>query len=115
MDGYSGRDGCGAASVPDGRPLGALIGGAAGFGIGIGEMIAGVKSPQREATMTSRASTVSIFPEQRHDQAVVQIAQSQFGGQIAVAVRSPSVRQLVMLYSEATARNAAIGHDAIRR
>jgi hypothetical protein len=33
---------------------------------------------------------------------VVQIAQSQFGGQIAVAVRSPSVRQLVMLYSEAT-------------
>jgi hypothetical protein len=33
---------------------------------------------------------------------VVQIAQSQFGGQIAVAVRSPNVRQLVMLYSEAT-------------
>ena len=33
---------------------------------------------------------------------VVQIAQSQFGGEIAVAVRSPSVRQLVMLYSEAT-------------
>ena len=33
---------------------------------------------------------------------VVQIAQSQFGGDIAVAVRSPSVRQLVMLYSEAT-------------
>ena len=33
---------------------------------------------------------------------VVQIAQSQFGGDVAVAVRSPSVRQLVMLYSEAT-------------
>jgi len=33
---------------------------------------------------------------------VVAIAQQEFGGQISVAVRSPSVRQLVMLYSEAT-------------
>jgi hypothetical protein len=32
----------------------------------------------------------------------VSIAQSEFGGDIAVAVRSPKVRQLVMLYSEAT-------------
>jgi len=71
-----------------GGPLGALIGGAAGFGIGIGEMIAGVKSPQRERTTTSRASTVSIFPEQRHDQAGGPDRPSQFGGQIAVAVRS---------------------------
>ena len=30
------------------------------------------------------------------------IANSQFGGDMAVAVRSPSVRQLVQLYSEAT-------------
>ncbi len=33
---------------------------------------------------------------------VVAIAQQEFGGQISVAVRSPGVRQLVMLYSEAT-------------
>jgi hypothetical protein len=33
---------------------------------------------------------------------VVSIAQSEFGNDIAVAVRSPKVRQLVMLYSEAT-------------
>jgi len=33
---------------------------------------------------------------------VVEIAKQQFGGSISVAVRSPSVRQLVMLYSEAT-------------
>jgi hypothetical protein len=32
----------------------------------------------------------------------VELAKSQFGGSISVAVRSPSVRQLVMLYSEAT-------------
>lgn len=36
---------------------------------------------------------------------VVGIAQSQFGGDVAVAVRSPSVRQLVMLYSEATGQH----------
>jgi hypothetical protein len=39
---------------------------------------------------------------------VVQIAQSQFGGQIAAAVRSPSVRQLVMLHSEATGQKTPL-------
>ena len=33
---------------------------------------------------------------------VVQIAQPQFGGGIAVTMRPPAVRQLVMLHSEAT-------------
>jgi len=52
---------------------------------------------------TSRASTVSIFPRTAaRSSRWSRIAQSQFGGQIAVAVRSPSVRQLVMLYSEAS-------------
>jgi hypothetical protein len=86
-----------------GGPLGALIGGAAGFGIGIGEMIAGVKSPQREAHDDIKSIYgVDISQNSGTIKQVVQIAQSQFGGQIAVAVRSPSVRQLVMLYSEAT-------------
>jgi len=35
---------------------------------------------------------------------VVELAKSQFGGSVSVAVRSPSVRQLVMLYSERPAR-----------
>src|ERR1019366_2796797 len=86
-----------------GGPLGALIGGAAGFGIGIGEMIAGVKSPQREARDDIKSIYGVDIPQNSGTiKQVVQIAQSQFGGQIAVAVRSPSVRQLVMLYSEAT-------------
>jgi len=86
-----------------GGPLGALIGGAAGFGIGIGEMIAGVKSPQREAHDDIKSIYGVDIPQNSGTiKQVVQIAQSQFGGQIAVAVRSPSVRQLVMLYSEAT-------------
>jgi hypothetical protein len=86
-----------------GGPLGALIGGAAGFGIGVGEMIAGVKSPQREAHDDIKSIYGVDIPQNSGTiKQVVQIAQSQFGGQIAVAVRSPSVRQLVMLYSEAT-------------
>jgi hypothetical protein len=86
-----------------GGPLGALIGGAAGFGIGMGEMIAGAKSPQREAHDDIKSIYGVDIPQNSGTiKQVVQIAQSQFGGQIAVAVRSPSVRQLVMLYSEAT-------------
>jgi hypothetical protein len=86
-----------------GGPLGALIGGAAGFGIGVGEMIAGVKSPQREAHDDIKSIYGVDIPQNSGTiKQVVQIAQSQFGGQIAMAVRSPSVRQLVMLYSEAT-------------
>ena len=73
-----------------GGPLGAAIGAAAGFTAGVVEKLLGIESPQRKAH-----DDITI-------KQVVQIAQSQFGGQIAVAVRSPSVRQLVMLYSEAT-------------
>jgi hypothetical protein len=86
-----------------GGPLGAAIGAAAGFGIGVGEKIAGVESPQAEAhRLIKNIYSVDIPTNSGTVKQVVQIAQSQFGGTISVAVRSPSVRQLVMLYSEAT-------------
>jgi hypothetical protein len=62
------------AGGPAGALLGAGIGAATGLGIGLGEKLAGVESPVRQA----------------------------HGGSVSVAVRSPSVRQFVMLYSEAT-------------
>jgi hypothetical protein len=86
-----------------GGPLGAVIGGVAGFGIGVGEKIAGVESPQVKAHNDIKSIYgVDIPTNSGTIKQVVQIAQSQFGSDIAVAVRSPSVRQLVMLYSEAT-------------
>jgi hypothetical protein len=98
-----GAAGGAAIGFQQGGPLGAVIGGVAGFLIGVGEKIAGVKSPQREAHDDIKSIYGVDIPQSSGTiKQVVQIAQSQFGGQLAVAVRSPSVRQLVMLYSEAT-------------
>jgi hypothetical protein len=86
-----------------GGPLGALIGGVAGFGIGLGEKLAGVESPEAHASkLIKQVYGIDIPKSSGTVKQVVAIAQQEFGGQISVAVRSPGVRQLVMLYSEAT-------------
>jgi hypothetical protein len=86
-----------------GGPLGAAIGAAAGFTAGVVEKLLGIESPQRKAHDDIKSIYGVDIPQNSGTiKQVVQIAQSQFGGDIAVAVRSPSVRQLVMLYSEAT-------------
>ena len=86
-----------------GGPLGALIGGVAGAGIGIGEKLAGIESPQKKAHDDIKSIYGVDIPQNSGTiKQVVSIAQSEFGNDIAVAVRSPKVRQLVMLYSEAT-------------
>ena len=91
------------AGGPMGAVLGAGIGAIAGFGIGVGEKLAGIESPTVKAhNDIKQIYNVDIPQNSGTIKQVVSIAQSQFGGDIAVAVRSPSVRQLVMLYSEAT-------------
>jgi hypothetical protein len=86
-----------------GGPLGAAIGAVAGFGIGIGEKLAGVESPEAHAAkLIKQIYGVDIPKSSGTIKQIVGMAQQEFGGQISVAVRSPSVRQLVMLYSEAT-------------
>jgi hypothetical protein len=67
------------------------------------EKLRGIESPPRKAHDDIKSIYGIDIPQNSGTiKQVVQIAQSQFGGDIAVAVRSPSVRQLVMLYSEAT-------------
>ena len=84
-------------------PYGAAIGASVGFTAGVVEKLLGIESPQRKAHDDIKAIYGVDIPQNSGTiKQVVQIAQSQFGGDIAVAVRSPSVRQLVMLYSEAT-------------
>jgi hypothetical protein len=86
-----------------GGPWGAAIGAAAGFTAGTVEKLLGIESPPRKAHDDIKSIYGVDIPQNSGTiKQVVQIAQSQFGGDIAVAVRSPSVRQLVMLYSEAT-------------
>ena len=86
-----------------GGPLGAAIGGGVGLAIGLGEKAFGVKSLQQTAHDDIKSVYgVDIPTNSGTVKQVVEIAKSQFGGSVSVAVRSPSVRQLVMLYSEAT-------------
>jgi hypothetical protein len=88
---------------PMGAVLGAGIGAIAGFGIGVGEKLAGIESPTVKAhNDIKQIYGVDIPQNSGTIKQVVGIAQSEFGNDIAVAVRSPKVRQLVMLYSEAT-------------
>jgi hypothetical protein len=91
------------AGGPMGAVLGAGIGAIAGFGIGVGEKLAGIESPQVKAHDDIKSIYGVDIPQNSGTiKQVVSIAQSEFGNDIAVAVRSPKVRQLVMLYSEAT-------------
>ncbi len=85
-----------------GGPMGAVIGAGAGVLAGIISTVL-FESPQKKAhDDIQKIYGVNIPQNSGTIKQVVQLAQSQFGGDIAVAVRSPSVRQLVMLYSEAT-------------
>jgi hypothetical protein len=85
-----------------GGPMGAAIGAGAGVLAGVISSVF-FESPQKKAhDDIQQIYGVNIPQNSGTIKQVVQLAQSQFGGDIAVAVRSPSVRQLVMLYSEAT-------------
>jgi hypothetical protein len=85
-----------------GGPMGAAIGAGAGILAGIISSVF-FENPQRKAHDDIKSIYgVDIPWNSGTIKQVVQIAQSQFGGDIAVTVRSPAVRQLVMLYSEAT-------------
>lgn len=84
-----------------GGPMGAAIGAAAGFAVGGIEKLAGMESPENEAKrLTKQIYGVSIDMGTAHQ--IVSIADQKYGKHVSLAERSPEVRQLVMLYSEAT-------------
>jgi hypothetical protein len=84
-----------------GGPLGAAIGGAAGGLIGVGELLAGVEPPFREAERLVR-SQYHISINRTTADHIVALAQSSYGGRVSVAVRSPEVRQMLGLYAAGT-------------
>jgi hypothetical protein len=86
-----------------GTAIGAGIGAAAGFAASGIEKLVGIESDAQKAHDDIKSIYgVDIPTNSGTIKQIVQIAQSQFGDNVAVAVRSPSVRQMVMLYSEAT-------------
>jgi hypothetical protein len=85
-----------------GGPMGAAIGAGAGVLAGVISSVFFESAQKKAHDDIKSIYGVNIPQNSGTIKQVVQIAQSQFGGDVAVAVRSPSVRQLVMLYSEAT-------------
>jgi len=84
-------------------PIGAAAGASFGFEIGALEKLFGVKTLNQTAHDDIKTVYgVDIPTNSGTIKQIVEMAKSQFGGSVSVAVRSPSVRQLVMLYSEAT-------------
>jgi hypothetical protein len=85
-------------------PIGAAVGGA----IGLGEMIAGVESPRRQAKRLAKQDYGISINNGMADQ-IVGIADSKYGHQLSLAITSPEVRQMLGLYAAGTGqKNSAI-------
>lgn len=83
-----------------GGPVGPLIGAAVGAGIGTVRLfIKGGREKARD--IIKRAYGVDIPDSGILDQ-VIQLAKSRFGGNVAVAVQSKEIRELVQLYAAST-------------
>jgi len=81
------------------------------------EKLLGIESPQRKAHDDIKSIYGVDIPQNSGTiKQVVQIAQSQFGGDIAVAVRSPSVASTGdAVFGSHGPEDATVGHDALRR
>jgi hypothetical protein len=85
-----------------GTAIGAGVGAVAGFAAGIGEMIAGVESKQREAhRLILSIYGVDITEGSGTLNQIVAMSQ-QYGGSVSMAVRTSQARQLVELYAMST-------------
>lgn len=92
-----------------GTAIGAGVGAAAGFGIGVGEKIFGVVSLEQTAHDDIKSMYgVDIPVKSGIISQIVAMAKQQFGGSVSIAVRSPSARQLIMLYSEASGQKTPL-------
>jgi hypothetical protein len=92
-----------------GGPLGAVIGGAAGGLIGIGEKIAGVETPEREAArLIGTIYGLQINANSTTIAQIVAMAKQSYGGTISIAVRSAPVRELLQLYADSTGQKSSL-------
>lgn len=89
-----------------GTAIGAGVGALAGFGIGLGEKIAGVESERTQAKRLALSMYGVSISNSAADQ-IVNIAKSNYGGMVGVAMRSPEVRQMIGLYSAGTGQGVA--------
>ena len=86
-----------------GTAIGAGIGAAAAFATSAAEKLFGVKSLEQTAHDDIKSIYgVDVPTNSGVIKQIVEMAKSQYGGSISTTVRSPNVRQLIMLYAEGT-------------
>jgi hypothetical protein len=88
-----------------GGPIGAVIGAAVGGGIAAFKSIFGKTDRQHAKDLVKQVYGMDIN-NATADQ-IIAIAKQSYGNQIDVAVRSPQVRELLRLYSQATGQKSA--------
>jgi hypothetical protein len=89
---------------PAGALLGAGIGAVAGFGIGIGEKLAGVETPEAEAKrLVKQLYQVNIDTAMAKQ--IVDLAKQKYSGHVSIAVRDPDIRKVIELYAAATGQH----------
>ncbi len=87
-------------------PWGAAIGAGVGFGIGLGEFLAGVEPQWKEAErLVKQQYGITINKDQANR--IVSVAQQSYGNRVSLAVRSPEVRQMLGLYAAGTGQSLA--------
>ena len=92
-----------------GTAIGAGVGAAAGAAISGAEDLLGIQSPQEKVVSDAKSIyQINLSANSGTVKQIVSMAQSQYGGNIAVAMRSPSVRQLLMLYAESTGQKTSL-------
>lgn len=93
--------------------MGAAVGAGVGFAIGLGEIIAGVESPENEAKRLVK-QIYGVKIDDGVARQIVAIAQQKYGNHVSMAVRAPEVRQLILLYSEATGQKMPLSSTTPR-
>lgn len=94
-----------------GGPMGALIGGAIGAGAGlIGGLVSLFRESPRDKVKRIVKQAYGIQIDDGMADSIAQIAKDQFGNNVAVAVNSAQVRQMIALYAQAT-NNGALANQ----
>lgn len=88
-----------------GGPLGAVIGGAIGLGVGALRWLFGGKKPEDQMREAVRSVYGVDIRENSILKQMVQIAQQGFGGDYRLAARSDQIRELVSLYAQNTGQH----------
>jgi hypothetical protein len=89
-----------------GGPVGALIGGAIGFGAGVARLF--MKSAEEKARQKIKAAYGLDVSDKGVLKQIVETAKSSFGGDLDTAIRSPQIKELLELYAMATGKPLGI-------